>query len=173
MVLAGHSYGTRLTLAVLLRAGPELRRRVISAVLLGATPPSNAAPGGPIVKWPVFLLTLMRPLLSRGFARLAWDRSADPALVAHEQQATKGNTLFMMQSLMRQIARLDLGRLNELDLPVRIIAGASDGLTPPAAGQALSRALPAATFEVLADTGHQIMLERPAETNAALLAAAP
>ena len=170
-LLVAHSYGTRLTLAALLAARPELANTAIGAVLLGATPPANFNPTGPIVSWPVFVLRLIRPWLAAGFAKLAWDKGADPALVAYEQEVTKANSLFMMQSLMRQIAPLDLARLREIALPVRIIAGASDRLTPPAAGEALAKALPNASFEVLSDTGHQIMLERPHETTAAILAA--
>ncbi len=169
-VLVAHSYGTRLTLAALMAADTALRGKVTDLVLLGATPPANFAPKGPIVSWPVFLLTLMRPWLARGFARLAWDKSADPALVAYEQEVTRRNTLFMMQSLMRQIAPLDLAGLGAITQRTSIIAGASDGLTPPAAGEALARALPNATFRILPDTGHQIMLERPDAVTAAILA---
>lgn len=170
-VLVGHSYGTRLTLAAWLGATPAMRKTLRALVLFGAVPPVNFKPGGPIVTWPVWLLTLMRPWLARGFAKLAWDKSADAGLVAYEQDATRRNALFMMQSLMRQIAPLDLERLGEIDTPTRIIAGASDGLTPPAAGEALAGALPNATFEDLPATGHQIMLERPEEATAAILAA--
>jgi pimeloyl-ACP methyl ester carboxylesterase len=171
-VLVGHSYGTRLTLAALQTAPESVRERVKALVLLGAVPPVNFVPKGPIVSWPVWLLSLMRPWLARGFAKLAWDKNADPALVAYEQKATRGNALFMMQSLMRQIAPLDLTSIGAMDAPTHIIAGASDGLTPPAAGEALAKALPNATFAALEATGHQIMLERPGETTAAILAAA-
>jgi pimeloyl-ACP methyl ester carboxylesterase len=170
-VIAAHSYGTRLTLAALNRADPALADRIRSAVLLGAPPPANFKPMGPIVQWPLFVLTLVRPWLAAGFAKVAWDKGADKALVAYEQEVTKGNSLFMMKALMSQIAPLEVGRLGEIALPVHIIAGATDGLTPPAAGEALSNALPNARFEVFEACGHQIMLEAPQRTTAAIVAA--
>ena len=170
-VIAAHSYGTRLTLAALNRADAGLVERIKSAVLLGAPPPANFKPMGPIVQWPLFVLALVRPWLAAGFAKLAWDPGADKALVAYEQDVTKGNSLFMMKALMSQIAPLEIGRLGEIALPFHIIAGATDGLTPPAAGEALSKALPKASFEVFEGCGHQIMLEAPEKTTAAIIAA--
>lgn len=167
-IIAAHSLGTRITLALLQAPEPP---SVESAVLLGAPAPSFGARGNPIASWPLPVLWLMRPMLHAGFAKAAWSRAADPALVAFEQKETEANTLFMMQSLMRGAVALDAARLGALALPVRILAGAEDGLTPPAGGEALAKALPNAAFEVLPECGHQIMLERPAETNAAIRAA--
>lgn len=171
-LFVGHSYGTRLTLNALIqlvqRPAPPA---ILGAVLLGAPPPVNFEPKGPIVSWPVWLLNLMRPQLSKGFRRLAWDPSADPALVDYEAARSDRNSLFMMKWLMKQFARIDASRLPSLTFPIHILAGSSDGLTPPAAGEALARALPNATFQTLPATGHQIMLERPQETTDAILSA--
>ncbi|WP_090266068.1 alpha/beta fold hydrolase [Pseudomonas panipatensis] len=46
-------------------------------------------------------------------------------------------------------------------LPVRILAGDSDGLTPAERARPLHELLPGSLFEVLASCGHQLMLERP------------
>lgn len=171
-LLVGHSYGTRLTLNALIqlvaRPAPPV---VAGAVLLGAPPPIAIVPKGPIVSWPVWLLKLMRPVLSKGFRRLAWDDAADPALVAYETAQSDRNSLFMMKWLMKQFAPIDAAKLGTLTLPIHILAGASDGLTPPAAGEALAKALPHASFTSLPATGHQIMLERPEETTGAILSA--
>lgn len=164
-ILIAHSLGTRLTLALLLEMGVS---SVESAVLLGAPPPAFGARSNPIASWPLPVLWLMRPMLHAGFAKSAWSPAADPALIAFEQKETEGNTLFMMQSLMRGAVALDAARLSELTLPIRILAGDADGLTPAAGGQALAETLPNASFRTLAGCGHQIMLEKPAETNAAI-----
>ena len=62
-----------------------------------------------------------------------------------------------------------MDRLSELALPVLLLAGADDGVTPPAAAEAMAGALPDAVLQVYADCGHQIMLEQPELTTQALL----
>ena len=168
-ILIGHSYGSRLTLCVLLALHGQGRLSLIDrAMLLGAPPPIRTLGLGPIATWPLPLLVLMRPMLSRGFNRLAWHASADPALVRYEDQLTRRNTLFMMKALMTQSAPLEASGLADLDLPILLVAGDGDGLTPAAGAEALARFLPQVRLEVVEDCGHQIMLERPAETNALL-----
>ena len=172
-ILVAHSLGTRIALATLAEA-PE---RFAAAVLLGPPPPQMAPVGkgalfGPVLgRLPLPVLELLKPLLARRFKRLAWAKGADPELIAHEQQVAKRNTLFVMQSLFAGLLVLDPARLAAIRTPVRILAGAEDALTPPAAAQALAAVLPAAHLTVLPGTGHQIMLEQPEQTLAALRAA--
>ena len=170
IVLAAHSYGTVLTLALLsrLKAKGELGR--VSGVLLLGPPGAGARlSASPLATTPLPLLHLMRPLLSRGFKRAAWDAGADPALVRHEQRATRGNRLSMMAALMSLSLAVEREELAGLELPVTILAGASDQLTPPQGAKVLAEHLPRASLEVLAGCGHQIMLEKPEVTNRALL----
>ena len=170
IVLAAHSYGTVLTLALLssLKAKGELGR--VSGVLLLGPPAAGARLSqSPLATTPLPLLHLMRPLLSRGFKRAAWDAGADPALVRHEQRATRGNRLSMMAALMSLALAVEREELAGLDLPVTILAGASDQLTPPQGASALAQHLSCASLEVLEGCGHQIMLEKPEATTRALL----
>lgn len=60
--------------------------------------------------------------------------------------------------------------LDALRAQTLVVAGADDGVAPPALAQALASAVPGARVEVLPATGHTIPLERPAEL-AGLLAA--
>ncbi len=168
-ILVGHSYGSRLTLCVLLALQAQGRLSLVDrAMLLGAPPPIRTLGLGPIATWPLPVLVLMRPLLSRSFNRLAWHGSADPDLVRYEDRLTRSNTLFMMKALMTQTAPLDAAGLPDLDLPILLVAGSDDGLTPAAGAEALARFLPQSRLEVIDDCAHQIMLEKPAETNALL-----
>ncbi len=170
-ILVGHSYGARLTLCVLAALKAEGRLgRIERAILLGAPPPIPTLGLGPIAEWPLWRLILMRPVINRGFLALAWDKSADPALVRFEDRAARRNRLFMMKALLTRTAPLEAAALKGLDLPVLILAGEHDGITPPAGGQALAELLPEARVELIADCGHQIMLERPARTNALIRA---
>jgi pimeloyl-ACP methyl ester carboxylesterase len=165
-ILISHSYGARLTLGVLLALKAEGRLKAVDrAVLLGAPPPIPSLSIGPIATWPLWLLILMRPMINANFLKLAWAPAADPALVRYEDVATKGNTLFMMKALLTRGAPLDATALPDLALPILILAGAQDGVTPAAGGKMLASALPDVRFEVLEDCGHQIMLEQPARTN--------
>lgn len=45
-------------------------------------------------------------------------------------------------------------------MPVYVVSGEPDGLTPASGGEALARHLPNAHYQVL-PCGHQLMLERP------------
>jgi pimeloyl-ACP methyl ester carboxylesterase len=162
-LLVGHSYGTRLTLAVL----ADLTRidrldRVAGALLLGPPAPAMELGGGPMAYLPAFVLEWLRPRLAEGFRRLAWHPDCDPALIDYEEAATQRNSLFMMKALTTQAAILDPARLAALALPVTILAGEADRLTPPSGAELLAAALPQAELQVIARSGHQIMLEQPA-----------
>jgi pimeloyl-ACP methyl ester carboxylesterase len=169
-IVIAHSMGVRVTLACLL----EESAGVDAAVLIGPPPlgtPANARRalfGGWLGALPLPLLELARPWLSREFRRRAWHPDADAELVRTEQRATRRNRLFMMQALLEGAPAIDAQRLAQLTLPVRILAGENDGLVPVAAARELAGALPRAALTVLPRCGHQIMLERPAETNAAI-----
>jgi pimeloyl-ACP methyl ester carboxylesterase len=52
-------------------------------------------------------------------------------------------------------------RLPELEIPVLVIWGASDGIVDPAVGRAYAEAIPISKFVLLVDTGHMPQLESP------------
>ena len=171
-VVVGHSYGTRVTLAGLSRLqAPGRLGEVKAAVLLAPPPPAMSMAQGPLARWPLPLLVLARPWLARAFSRVAWSPLADPALVRAEEAATRRNGLSMMRALMRGAPTLQTDALDRLHLPVTILAGADDRLTPPPCAQNLAALLPCASVQVIAGCGHQIMLENPASVLAALRAA--
>jgi len=71
----------------------------------------------------------------------------------------------------------DLSACNELDLtgeaekikvPVLIICGAEDKMTPPDLSRELAAKIKGAGLEIVADAGHMVMLEQPAELEKAL-----
>lgn len=61
----------------------------------------------------------------------------------------------------------DPARLASLALPVTVIAGRNDQMTPARAGEALARRIPGARF-VLVDAGHSMLSEAPREVLAAM-----
>jgi pimeloyl-ACP methyl ester carboxylesterase len=171
-IFVAHSYGARLALAWLIEDvshGKELPADDV--VLLGAAPLGKMGkrllPG--LLGWlPLPLLELARPILSEGFRKRAWDPGADPALVKTEQEATRGNSLFMMQSLLAGAPPIDDQALAKLLVPVLLLAGESDGLVPLAASEKLASLLPRASLQRVEKCGHQIMMEAPEVTNRAI-----
>jgi abhydrolase domain-containing protein 8 len=165
-ILVGHSYGTRLTLAVLLELAAEQRLASVAAALLLGPPPPMANFGDGLFKYiPAFVLEWLRPRFAAGFRDRAWSPTTDPALIDYEERQTHRNTLFMMQALMTQSTRPDPAGFSALTLPIDIIAGADDRLTPPAGAEALAALLPEARFHLIEKSGHQIMLEQPEAVN--------
>lgn len=64
----------------------------------------------------------------------------------------------------------DPARLASLAMPVTVIAGRFDQMTPPRAGEAVARGIPGARL-VKVDAGHSMLAEAPREVLAAMLAA--
>ncbi|MEO6912537.1 MAG: alpha/beta fold hydrolase [Candidatus Baltobacteraceae bacterium] len=60
-------------------------------------------------------------------------------------------------------------RLGELTLPVLALAGESDLMTPPKYARALADRIAGAQVQILPQAGHLAMVERPADTNEALI----
>jgi pimeloyl-ACP methyl ester carboxylesterase len=60
--------------------------------------------------------------------------------------------------------------LAEIDVPVLVLVGEDDELTPPADAEAMVAALPNAQFSTIAGAGHLSPVERPDDVTRALLA---
>lgn len=58
--------------------------------------------------------------------------------------------------------------LARIDVPVLVICGAHDAISPAAEMQAMARAIPAAEYVEIPDAGHLAPLEQPARVNAAM-----
>lgn len=163
--LVAHSFGTALGLDALARLAAAGRLDTFRNVLLLGTQLQPPARAGGLLRLPAWVLEWLRPLLARGFRQRAWHPHAAPALVAYEEALTRGNRLYVFKALLAQARWIPQAQLGALSLPIRILAGEGDGITPPAGAAALAAALPDARLEVLADCGHQVMLERPGPVN--------
>jgi pimeloyl-ACP methyl ester carboxylesterase len=169
-VLVGHSYGARLNLAVLQHLRPAGRLALVDRVVLLGVPDVAAKLSSALFRYlPLFMLEWLRPLLDAGFRKLAWHPEADPELIGQEQRIASGNALHAIAAVVNQAAVLDPASLSELHLPVLVLSGDSDRLTPLAGAVDLVRRLPAGELQILEACGHQLMLEKPAETNRHLL----
>ena len=156
-VLVAHSFGTGLSLSALLTK-PVVP---INAALLLGSRLHRPQVGGGLMSLPAWILEWLRPLLAKGFRERAWHATADRALVAYEEKLTERNRLHMFKALTKNAEWPDAELIPTLVLPVSVLAGDSDGLTPASGGQDLAGQLPNADFQVLEACGHQLMLEKP------------
>lgn len=169
--LVAHSYGVNIALRALQTLQQRGSTQLDGALLLGAPSP-EVTPGGNsrLFSLPPFILELLRPRLAAGFRQLAWHPQADPQLIASEEAAAAKNSMHMFSSLLRQAISPERAGLRQLQLPVVVLAGDHDGLAPAAGAHLLGASLGDAEVHVVADCGHQIMLEKPALTSRHLLA---
>ena len=164
-LLVGHSYGTRLVLGALAQGLAGIER----AVLLAPPAPDFARRPSWVAYLPVPLLERLRPRLSAGFRAAAWGPDAPPALVDEETAMSDRNSLYVFKALWRQALQLDVAALRAVSLPVQVLAGEADRLTPPAGAHALAELLPNARLTLVPRAGHQLPLEAPAEVLQAVL----
>ena len=173
-VLVGHSFGARQTLVYL----DELARQgrlaeVERAVLVASAPVELHERSGGIARLftvlPLPVLSLLRPILSRGFRKRGWHPDTDPALVAGEERMASSNSMFVLRAMLTQPAALSIARLAALDLPVLVLGGERDGIVPRAVTDAIAAGLPRATLRIVTGAAHQIMMEQAVETGRAML----
>jgi abhydrolase domain-containing protein 8 len=164
-VLVGHSYGARIVLGALLHGVPNVER----ALLLAPPAPETSRRSPWFTYLPVPLLERLRPKLSAGFRAAAWGPDAPMALVDEETVISDRNSLYVFKALWRQRLMQPASSLDALRLPITLLAGDEDRLTPVVGAKQLTRALADAVLTVLPRCGHQIPLERPDAVVRALL----
>lgn len=160
-ILIAHSFGTALTLSTLAKLREQNSLNTVAAVLLLGTQLQSPKGRSPLLKLPVWILELLRPLLAKGFRDAAWHPHTDRALVAYEEKLTERNKLHVFKALLSQTHWIPEAQLAQLNVPVQILSGEGDRLTPPEGGRALQQKIPNAGFAVLEGTAHQIQLEQP------------
>lgn len=166
-VLVGHSYGSGLVLRMLLALRDAGRADAVAAAVLIGTGVFRGE--HPIRAIPLATLRANRPALDADFRARAWHPSADRALVDHEMRLASRNSLAAYKALFEAPDWADPARIPELDLPVLVLAGADDAITPPEGARALAALLPRATLDVVPRACHLPMLEQPEHVDAALL----
>lgn len=159
-LLVGHSFGSGLTLSALLQWQARADSAQVAGVVLLGTQLHRPLIKGGITRLPVWLLRLLRPRLAKGFRERAWHPQADPALVAYEERLAANNRLDVFKALLDGAQWPSPQAIATLQVPISILAGETDGLTPPPAGQALHEHIPGSSYAVL-PCGHQLMLEQP------------
>lgn len=151
LVVAGHSMGSAIALTLVLRD----RIAVDGLLLLGAAarmPVGDVLLGGSLAS----LEGAADFIAEHGFAAPAPDAQAGVRRQILETGATTTFGDFLACS------RFDIqSRLPGISVPVRIIAGDKDRLTPLRFAQSLANGLPDARLTIVEQAGHFTMLEQP------------
>jgi pimeloyl-ACP methyl ester carboxylesterase len=160
VVLCGNSMGGAIALELGLRADPLVR----GIVLLGS--------GARLRVSPAFLQGLEADFrqAAQTLANLFF---ADPT--TERVDAAVASMLHVGQAqTVRDFRACDAfdatERASGLAIPLLALTGERDVLTPPKFAHWLADRVPGATARIVAGAGHLVMIERPAETNAALRA---
>ena len=193
LVLIGHSMGG-MTILALADAHPELfADRVAGVALVGTStgklawltlgvPAGIARVGDPAVRLALRGVTRQRNLIERGRARvtdaawmfvrrLAFGSDVDPALVEFMTQMIGSTPVDVIADFFPTLTSHDkLAALDVLiDVPVVIVCGENDAVTPPDHSRAMADLLPKASLVLVPDAGHQVLMERPDVVNPPLL----
>ncbi|WP_370123174.1 alpha/beta fold hydrolase [Streptacidiphilus sp. MAP12-33] len=193
LVLVGHSMGG-MTVMALADQRPELfAERVAGVALLGTTAGNwrDVTLGLPGVGAKVFhrvgpgvikALGRQAGLVERG-RRLSSELTSavyhrfsfgtddvDPARARFAQQLLEATPVDVVAEFFPAFPAHDKTEALAVlrDLPTLVLAGDQDLLTPPTHSEAIAARLPDAELEILPDTGHLLMLERPEVVNARL-----
>ncbi len=167
-VVLAHSFGAGAAVELAMRHGDQLGGLALvdGALALGAqdSPWAKAAFGHEIFARAAVDGVLVNPWLTRRLlaALLARPEAATPELVATLQRpyARPGTSAAYAQwlpSLLfvdRHALSADPAHYAALKLPVALIWGGSDSVTPLAQGERLARLIPGATLDVLPGLGH-------------------
>jgi pimeloyl-ACP methyl ester carboxylesterase len=176
-VVAGHSMGGMTAQAFAVRH-PEVCRDRVSALVLVATACCGIG-GGPVEPPPG---VVGHPLVNTALARRRLGRLAMRSALGDDPAAAQLDALAAMvratppevrAELLRAMRTMDLRvPLAAVDLPVVVLSGTRDRVTPPPLSRHMVEAIPGARLVVIPGAGHQLMWEAVDEVVTAIADAA-
>jgi pimeloyl-ACP methyl ester carboxylesterase len=190
VVLAGHSLGGMAILEYAHRYPAEFRRQVAGVALVSTTAEGHTHTSYGLAPW---LGRVVREFETRAAALLALGgnlrlhRPVMPVLLPAvrwlvfgdrvENEALRLTIAMIGSASLRSIGgfRPSVGKMNRLDalrslatVPVRLLVGSRDRLTPPRCTESITKALPHADLQVIDGCGHMLPLECPEAVTGAL-----
>jgi pimeloyl-ACP methyl ester carboxylesterase len=153
VTLIGNSVGGWITAEMLLLSSP----RVSGAVLVGAV--GIDVPGHPVADFFSLTLDQVVQLSYHDPEKFRIDLSALPPAA---QAIAAGNRAALAAYAGTSMTDPGLAqRLAAVHVPVLVLSGDSDQIVDPDYARAFAAAIPAARFQLLADTGHMPQIETP------------
>jgi len=188
-VLVGHSFGAGPTVEAVLLAPDRVQALVLVDAALGIGPDDGAAPKPPLPLRALLAVAPLRDALVATFLtnplftrRLLEQFIADPAhatdarvAVYQRPLSVRGSTRAIGEWLPALLTPTEVAAserpasYRRLTMPVYLIWGERDTITPLAQGRRLARLRPGAILETMPQVGHIPQIEDPAAFNALLL----
>ncbi len=170
-VLCGLSMGGY----VALRAIERFPERVRALIL--ADTRSEADPNEAKIKRSASIMAVKRegvPAFAESFVKAVFapqNLAGQPQAVEFVKSLIRGNTqLGIAGTLVALAARTDTtASLSKISVPTLILVGEHDTLTPPAASEAMHKAIPGSHLTVIAGAGHLSNIENESEFNQAIV----
>lgn len=171
VVLVGHSMGGIAAQAYVLHHRAHARERVRGLVLLstfGRTPLAALSRftgvAGRVSGWLDLAALTARPELGTLIARLGFGREPLASHVELARQMLSECEPDTSRAAILPLLGIDLTEeLEDLELPVLVVGGTADVLTPPLESRRLARHIPGARLHLFDRAGHMLMLERADE----------
>lgn len=163
-IIIGHSMGSAFTMF------QSLKQKDIShIILLGSSselPPSTSSM---IWYFPVFLLSMMRSLMSKGFIKMAYHSKTNPELIEYETEASKNNEIFITKSVIVGMKWPTKEQIKSIEIPCLNIIGETDGVMSIEKSKELTTLFKNCQEQVIKDSSHNLMVEKPSEINEIIL----
>lgn len=183
-IIVGHSFGAGAATELAMRSQQRARGLVLVDAALGLTEPPSDAPGFLAPKWVreiLVSLTITNPLATKALLRslIAKKERALPEYVEILQRPTvlRNSTadiadwLHYFAGSDRTALSANRGAYEQMKIPVVIIWGDKDTVTPIEQARDLGTLLPQSTLTLLPGLGHIPQIEDPDMFNLALLKA--
>ena len=169
VALLGHSLGALIAGAFTAARPDRVERLVLAAPALGYRTEPDAPLPAPARARLDDLAALGPAGLAEKRAPRLLSRSATPAQLAHARKAMAEIDPGGYRQAVEMLTRGDLrADASTIPVPVLVLCGREDAVTPPDGSRALAAAMADAGFREIPDAGHLSHVERPAAFNEAV-----
>lgn len=170
VTVVGHSMGGMTSQALLVER-PEIVNAHVGAAVLVSTACQGVGGRGSfdgvaarVLGSPLFDRALSNPWVGTRMVRGSVGRHAHASHLAAVLETLAATPPGTRTGFLTAMRAMDFSEaLTSVDLPVAVVVGSRDRLTPPAQSRRLAGIIKGATLQVIPDVGHMLSLEAPEE----------